>query len=65
MRVEAVDLRADVLIPLRRGSVARCRAYDGSTDRLSLHAVSVTQPIVTVEGVYSFSSGRAAFIDFR
>jgi uridine kinase len=57
-------LRAQVLEPLRAGMVAEYRAYDWATDRLLERRVSVTKPVVIVEGVYSSSLGLSELFEF-
>jgi uridine kinase len=57
-------LCSEVLVPLRSGLPAAYRIYDWPTDRLSPTTVSVIQPIVIIEGVYSFSRALAGFFDF-
>jgi uridine kinase len=56
-------LQAEVLLPFRQGLATRYRIYDWGLDRLSLHWVQVTQPILVVEGVYSSSAALSAFHD--
>jgi uridine kinase len=57
-------LRDEVLLPLRSGLAANYHRYDWKTDRVSSHGVAVTQPLVVVEGVYSFSAALSALFDF-
>jgi uridine kinase len=57
-------LRAEVLVVVRSACVANYHVYDWSADRVSLDTVAATQPIVVVEGVYSFSAGLSGFFDF-
>lgn len=57
-------LRTEVLLPLRSRLLANYHVYDWTTDRVSLHTVAVTKPIVVVEGVYSFSMALSELFDF-
>lgn len=54
----------EVLEPLRQGRGAVYHRYDWNTDAIEEATVSITRPIVVVEGVYALSAPLAPFYDF-
>ena len=56
-------LARDVLEPLRDGREATYHRYDWNTDAVDTAIVSITRPIVVVEGVYALSAPLFPFYD--
>ena len=61
--MDLLRLRDEVLVPLRRGERARCRAYDCGEDRFLPPRVVAADGLVLLEGSYSAHPLLRAYYD--